>query len=151
MKDAHDNEAFHHGFYEIFLPVTDVSRAIDFYAKLGFWVGRQESPSSALLLYNDNGARSMLGLFLLETIERPAHLSFRVSEMDVDGMVPYLLRLGIEPIHPLVQRFRARCSNRLSTDGCLPLRSSFTIQTATCSNSSPILVTNHGKKSCTAP
>jgi catechol 2,3-dioxygenase-like lactoylglutathione lyase family enzyme len=95
------DEVFHHGFYEVFLPVTDVDRAIGFYVdKLGFHLGRRESPSSALLLYDDHGTRSMLGLSQVEAIERRSHLSLRVLEKDVDRMVSYLVERGIEPVHP---------------------------------------------------
>ena len=100
-KPAPQNNSLHHGFYELFLPVTDMERAINFYVeKLGFQIGRQESPSSALLLYNDHGTRSMLGLFRVAAIERRYHLSFRVLEEDVDQMVPFLLGRGITPEHP---------------------------------------------------
>jgi catechol 2,3-dioxygenase-like lactoylglutathione lyase family enzyme len=92
---------FHHGIYEVFLPVTQIDRAISFYAdKLGFHLGRQESPSSALLIYDDCGTRSMLGLFRVEAIERRHHMSFRVLEQDVDRMVSHLVERGIEPVHP---------------------------------------------------
>jgi catechol 2,3-dioxygenase-like lactoylglutathione lyase family enzyme len=94
-------EPFHHGFYEVFLPVTDVDRAVSFYVKkLGFSVGRRESPSSALLLYDDHGTRSMLGLFQVEAVERRYHISFRVFEKDVDRMMSFLVERGIEPVHP---------------------------------------------------
>jgi lactoylglutathione lyase len=94
-------ESFHHGFYEVFLPVADVDRSISFYVeKLGFRVGRRESPSSALLLYDDHGTRSMLGLFHVEAVERRHHMSFRVFEIDVDRMVSFLVERGIEPVHP---------------------------------------------------
>ena len=97
---------FHHGLYEVHLPVTDVGRAIDFYeTKLGFELGFGErSGSSALLLYSDGDRRWMLGLFRVDKVvhRQPAehHISFRVAEEDVDRMVPYLLDRGIEPVHP---------------------------------------------------
>lgn len=101
LKHSPGDELFHHGFYEVFLPVTDVERAISFYVeKLGFVVGRQENPSSALLLYDDNGRRSMLGIFKVEAVERRYHISFRVFEKDVDRMVSFLIERGIEPVHP---------------------------------------------------
>jgi lactoylglutathione lyase len=98
---------FHHGFYEVHLPVTDVDRAIDFYVgKLGFELGfGGRGRSSALLLYTQGHTRWMLGLFRVDTVvHRYAaeyHISFRVAEQDVDGMVPYLRERGIEPVHPL--------------------------------------------------
>jgi lactoylglutathione lyase len=46
----------------------------------------------------------MLGLFRVDAvIHRSAaeyHISFRVGESDVDEMVPWLRKRGIEPIHP---------------------------------------------------
>ena len=91
----------HHGFYEVFLPVTDVQRAVTFYVeKLGFQPGYQESPSRALLLYDDGGTRSMLGLFHVDAVERRHHISFRMLEQDVDQMIPYLAQRGIEAVHP---------------------------------------------------
>ena len=97
---------FHHGLYEVHLPVTNVDRAIDFYVeKLGFELGYGgRSGSSALLLYTDGNTRWMLGLFLVDTlVHRHAgeyHISFRVAEADVDRMIPYLHERGIEPLHP---------------------------------------------------
>lgn len=97
---------FHHGLYEVHLPVTDVHRAIDFYVdKLGFELGFGETGgASALLMYTDENRRWMLGLFRVDTIvHRQAaeyHVSFRVAEQDADQMVPYLLERGIEPVHP---------------------------------------------------
>ncbi len=97
---------FHHGLYEVHLPVTDVDRAIDFYVeKIGFELGfgGRGGPSS-LLLFTDGDTRWMLGLFQVGTVvHRHAaeyHISFRVAEEDVDRMVPYLRERGIEPIHP---------------------------------------------------
>lgn len=97
---------FHHGLYEVHLPVTDVDRAIDFYkGKLRFELGFGErGGSSALLLYTDGDMRWMLGLFQVDAVvHRQAaeyHISFRVTEEDVDRMVPYLRERGIEPVHP---------------------------------------------------
>jgi lactoylglutathione lyase len=97
---------FHRGLYEVHLPVTDVDRAVDFYAgKLGFEVAFGErGGSSALLLYTHGDTRWMLGLFLVDTIvHRSAaeyHISLRVAEEDVDGMIPFLHERGIEPVHP---------------------------------------------------
>ena len=100
-KRSTDGERLHHGFYEMFLPVTDMERSINFYVeKLDFVVGRQESPASALLMYNDHGSRSMLGLFKVEEVERRYHFSFRVLEENVDQMVPALVARGIVPEHP---------------------------------------------------
>ena len=101
LKRVDNGESLHHGFYEVFLPVTDMERAIHFYVeKLGFAVGRQESPSSALLLHDEHGTRSMLGLYEVADIERRYHISFRVLEENVDQMVPYLIGRGITPEHP---------------------------------------------------
>lgn len=97
---------FHHGLYEVHLPVTNVDRAIGFYVeKLGFELGYGgRGGSSALLLYTDGNTRWMLGLFLVDTVvHRHAgeyHISFRVAEADVDRMIPYLRERGIEPLHP---------------------------------------------------
>ena len=97
---------FHHGLYEVHLPVTDLDRAVAFYVdKLGFEFGFGASDgSSALLLYSDERARWMLGLFRVDTIvHRSAaeyHISFRVAESHIDDMVPWLRERGIEPIHP---------------------------------------------------
>ena len=60
--------------------------------------------TSALLLYSDGDIRWMLGLFQVDTVvhRRPAeyHISFRIAEGDVDQMIPYLRRHGMEPVHP---------------------------------------------------
>src|SRR5688572_8640704 len=86
---------FHHGFYEVHLPVTDVDRAIDFYvAKLGFESGFRKSESGALLLYSEGDMRWMLGVFRADTAAdaavRRQHISFRVAEEDADRMIPFL-------------------------------------------------------------
>lgn len=97
---------FHHGLYEVHLPVTDVNRAIDFYVgKLGFELGFRGTESSALLSYTDGSTRWMLGVFRVDSVIRHKdadwhHISFRVAEKDVDQMVPYLCERGIEPVHP---------------------------------------------------
>ena len=94
-------ERFHHGFYELFLPVTDVDRAVRFYVeKLGFQEGWRQNSSSALLLYDDHGTRSMLGLTQVAAVERCHHISFRVLEKDVDRMLSYLAERGIESVNP---------------------------------------------------
>lgn len=105
MKVA-DRKRFHHGFYEVHLPVTELDRAIDFYVeKLGFefGFGGRHGPTT-LLLFTDGDTRWMLGLFQVDTVvhRHPAesHISFRVAEEDVDRMVPYLHERGIEPVHP---------------------------------------------------
>jgi catechol 2,3-dioxygenase-like lactoylglutathione lyase family enzyme len=97
---------FHHGLYEVHIPVTDVDRAVDFYVgKLGFEFsfGERGGPS-ALLLYTDGESRWMLGLFRVDTVVHrdaaESHISFRVAEADIDGMVPYLRERDIEPVHP---------------------------------------------------
>jgi catechol 2,3-dioxygenase-like lactoylglutathione lyase family enzyme len=84
----------------VHLPVTDVNRAIEFYGRLGFQVGRRESGARALLLYSAHGTRWMLGLIRAKTEVTSRHISFRVPERDVDGMIPYLLQRGIDPVHP---------------------------------------------------
>lgn len=97
---------FHHGLFEVHLPVTDVERSIDFYTeKLGFKLGfGRRGGTSALLLYADGDTRWMLGLFQADTVvhRRPAeyHISFRIAENDVDQMIQYLRGHGIEPVHP---------------------------------------------------
>ena len=55
---------------------------------------------SALLLYDDNGTRSMLGLTRVDMVSRSHHLSFRVFYDDVERMVPHLAEKGIETTHP---------------------------------------------------
>jgi len=97
---------FHHGLYEVHLPVTDIDRAIDFYVgKLAFEPGfGGRGGSSTLLLYTDGDTRWMLGLFRVDTVvHRYAaeyHVSFRVAGEDIDQMIPYLRERGIDPIHP---------------------------------------------------
>jgi len=60
--------------------------------------------SSALLIYDDEGTRWMLGLFRVDTVAHrsPAecHISFRVAETQADTMVAWLRARGIEPFHP---------------------------------------------------
>lgn len=106
MNHAPASMRFHHGLYEVHLPVRDVDRSVDFYVeKLGFELGfGGRGGASALLLYTDSDTRWMLGLFQVNTVvHRHAaeyHISFRVAEEDVDRMVPYLRERGIEPVHP---------------------------------------------------
>ena len=52
---------FHHGLYEVHLPVTDVDRAIDFYVeKLGFELGfGGKGGPSTLLRFIDGDTRWM--------------------------------------------------------------------------------------------
>ena len=100
------SDHFHHGLYEVHLPVTDLQRSIDFYtSKLGFKLGwGMPGGSSALLIYDDEGKRWMLGLFRVDTVvhRSPAdyHISFRVAEEQADAMVPWLRERGIKPFHP---------------------------------------------------
>ena len=100
------SDHFHHGLYEVHLPVTDLQRSVDFYtSKLGFKVGwGTPGGSNALLLYDDEGTRWMLGLFRVDTVvhRSPAeyHISFRVAEARADTMVAWLRARGIEPFHP---------------------------------------------------
>ena len=97
---------FHHGFYEVHLPVTDLNRAIDFYVdKLGFELGfGGKVGSSALLLYRHQEMRWMLGLFRVDAVAHRClaeyHISFRMAEKEADSMIPYLRDRGIEPVHP---------------------------------------------------
>jgi lactoylglutathione lyase len=103
---ANSTQHFHHGLYEVHLPVTNLQRSIDFYtSKLGFELGwSTPGGSSALLIYDDEGTRWMLGLFWVETVvhRSPAeyHISFRVAEAQADTMVAWLRARGIEPFHP---------------------------------------------------
>lgn len=95
---------FHRGLYEVHLPVTDMDRSIDFYVgKLAFELGFGErGESSTLLIYTNGETRWMLGLFRVDSVvHRQAaenHVSFRVAEEDVDGMIPYLRERGIEAL-----------------------------------------------------
>jgi catechol 2,3-dioxygenase-like lactoylglutathione lyase family enzyme len=99
-KPAHHSSRFHHGFYEVFLPVTDVDRAAAWYVeKLGFTLGWRDK-ASALLLYDNAGVRSMLGLYHVDVVDRRHHVSFRIAEQDVDRMLAYLLEHKIQPVHP---------------------------------------------------
>jgi lactoylglutathione lyase len=97
---------FHHGLYEVHLPVTNLDRAVEFYVnKLGFEFGfGRNDGSSAFLLYTDAGQRWMLGLFRVDTLaHRTAaeyHISLRVAEEQVDRMVPWLRERGIKTEHP---------------------------------------------------
>lgn len=99
-------ETFHKGLYEVHLPVTDITRSINFYTeKLGFELALgDKNDSSVLLLYNKGGARWMLGLFEVDQINHrhPAeyHISFRVSEDNADQMVSFLHKQNIRPLHP---------------------------------------------------
>jgi lactoylglutathione lyase len=98
-------EPRHEGLYEVHLPVTDLPRSIEFYGKLGFGVGfaHRQGPG-ALLMYERGGKRWMLGLFRVTEVthRHPAesHFALRMSEEDVDEMIPYLARLGIVAVHP---------------------------------------------------
>jgi lactoylglutathione lyase len=106
LKAFTGSDHFHHGLYEVHLPVTDLQRSVDFYtSKLGFKLGWGTSEgSSALLIYDDGGTRWMLGLFRVDTVvhRSPAdyHISFRVAETQADTMVAWLRARGIEPFHP---------------------------------------------------
>ena len=97
---------FHHGLYEVHLPVTDLHRAVEFYVeKLGFELGFRRGDSNALLMYAEGSTRWLLGLFKVDKpVEHKGagwhHISFRVTEEDVDKMVPFLRERGIEAEHP---------------------------------------------------
>ena len=86
--------------------MTDLERSIAFYVdKLGFELGiASPDGQGALLLYSEGASRWMLGLFRVDAIahRHPAeyHISFRVSAMDVNEMIPFLQDRGIEPAHP---------------------------------------------------
>jgi len=90
----------------VHLPVTDLQRSVDFYtSKLGFKLGwGPPGGSSALLIYDDEGTRWMLGLYQVDAVvhRSPAeyHISFRVAEAQADTMVAWLRARGIEPFHP---------------------------------------------------
>ncbi|MEJ2204125.1 MAG: VOC family protein [Gemmatimonadota bacterium] len=95
----------HRGLYEVHLPVSDLRRSVEFYRRLGLRLGfGSVHDQSALLLYERGGTRWMLGLFVVDVIahRHPAeyHVALRVSEADVDGMIPYLRERGIDPVHP---------------------------------------------------
>lgn len=102
-----EDPQLHHGLYETHLPVTDVSRSVAFYARLGFRLrhgsGSADDPG-ALLLYERGGRRWMLGLFRMAEISHrhPAesHLALRVPRGSVEEMIPYLRQRDIEPRHP---------------------------------------------------
>jgi len=89
----------------VHLPVTDLQRSVEFYtSKLGFELGwSTPGASSALLIYDDESTRWMLGLFRVETVAHrsPAeyHISFRVAAAQADTMVAWLRARGI-PFHP---------------------------------------------------
>ena len=106
MHPPSSSMRFHHGLYEVHLPVTDIDRSVDFYVgKLEFEPGfGGRHGSSTLLIYNNGEARWMLGLFRVDTVvHRNAaeyHVSFRVAEKDVDRMIPYLVEREIVPLHP---------------------------------------------------
>jgi lactoylglutathione lyase len=103
---ANPTQHFHHGLYEVHLPVTNLQRSIDFYtSKLSFELGwSTPAGSSALLIYDDEGTRWMLGLYRVDTVvhRSPAeyHISLRVAEAQADTMVAWLRARGIEPFHP---------------------------------------------------
>ena len=86
--------------------MTDLQRSVDFYtSKLGFELGwGPPGGSSALLIYDDEGMRWMLGLYQVDAVihRSPAeyHISFRVAEAQADTMVAWLRARGIEPFHP---------------------------------------------------
>ena len=99
MNDS-QRPLIHHGFYEVFIPVTNIDQSRKFYDKLGFQVGWRDQSLSALLLYDDRGTRSMLGLNQVAVVHRLHHISFRVFHDDADRMVHYLEDKGIATTHP---------------------------------------------------
>lgn len=95
----------HQGVYEVHLPVTDLGKSVDFYAKLGFELGfGSRGDSSVLLVCPDATAGPMIGLFTVDAVEHrhPAefHTAFRVAGREAERMVPWLRKRGIEPQHP---------------------------------------------------
>lgn len=105
MSNTTSPSGFHCGFYEVHLPVTDLGRSLDFYRKLGFRLGFGSAHDpGALLLYERGGSRWMLGLFVVDEISHrhPAesHVALRVAEEQVDEMISYLRKRGIQPVHP---------------------------------------------------
>jgi catechol 2,3-dioxygenase-like lactoylglutathione lyase family enzyme len=127
---ANPTQHFHHGLYEVHLPVTNLQRSIDFYtSKLGFELGwSTPGGSSALLFYDDEGARWMLGLFWVETVvhRSPAeyHISFRVAEAQADTMVAWLRARGIEPFHPPHAPIQGTVDEPI-VHGCMPAAAVF--------------------------
>ena len=78
----------HHGLYEVYLPVTDLDRAVDFYVeKLGFELGFGERGGpSALLLFSEGDTRWMLGLFRVDAVAHrhpPAPSRLRLTDFVV--------------------------------------------------------------------
>lgn len=100
------DRTFHRGLYEAHLPVTDLEKSIQFYVeRLGFEHGfGRASDGSVLLIYDRGELRWMLGLFEVDEVlhRHPAeyHLSFRVSAVEVDRVIPWLRQRGITPVHP---------------------------------------------------
>ena len=77
-----------------------MGRSIDFYVqKLGFesGFGGRDGPG-ALLRFIDGDTRWMLGLFQVDSLVRrhaaDCHISFRIAEQDIDGVIPYLRERG---------------------------------------------------------
>lgn len=99
-------EPLHAGFYEVHLPVTDLARSIRFYVeRLGFELAYgTAADAGALLQYQVDGRRWMLGLFVVDTVvhRHPAeyHVAFRTNPESVDALVASLVARGIEPVHP---------------------------------------------------
>ena len=125
--------------------MTELNRAIDFYVgKLGFELGfTGRGQSSVLLMYTDGAvlldARGFsLSMLSWTAIPPRIHTSFRVTEADVDRMVPYLHERGMSPIHPPAAPVQGASLNEpIKMHHCrMPQRHLYfsTIPTATCLN-----------------
>ncbi|WP_423745593.1 VOC family protein (plasmid) [Haladaptatus sp. SPP-AMP-3] len=114
------------GVYETHVGVADLDRAMDFYGDmLGLELGRHD-PGRKIVFYFTGTPRSMLGVWEKED-PKSSHFAFRVSEDEVDEMLPFLEDRDIEPR----AAFGVEPENQSSTRGCRARRSTSRTPTAT--------------------
>lgn len=84
------------GIFETHLNVSNLKRAMEFYGEqLGLTLGKfEEDCRVAFYLINEND-QSMIGLWEKSTVHLN-HFAFRVGIEDIDRMLPFLQRAGIE-------------------------------------------------------
>ncbi|MGH7454083.1 MAG: VOC family protein [bacterium] len=104
------------GLYEVHLQVSDLTRAIAFYQKLGLQLALREGNTAFLWVVQ---RQSWIGLWQAEIPQiATKHLAFQIDYADMKRAFAWLQQLGIkpvwhkafEPIEPVVRPMQANCS-----------------------------------------
>jgi glutathione S-transferase len=104
------------GLYEVHVQVSDLTRAIEFYQKLGLQLALREGNTAFVWIVPK---QSWIGLWQAEIPQIAAkHLAFQIDYADMKRAFAWLQQLGIkpvrhkafEPIEPVVRPMQANCS-----------------------------------------